>query len=159
MEARADAHAQAVTRVDVLVNPRWLRVCDIKAPRTGLELKFSYAFLAAMILSGRSTADPAAYDDGLCADPALARLADRVHVIGDEAIEDTAARLTLTMADGTKRTATHDVAALRAPDVLEARLLDKARTVLGTAQAGRLRAAVDDLPQLSARDLGDHLTP
>ena len=33
-------------------NPRWLAVCDIKAPRTGLEVKFSYNWLAGMTLRG-----------------------------------------------------------------------------------------------------------
>ena len=45
-------------------SPRWLKVCDIKTPRTGLEVKFSYGWLAGMTLRGmppgtsRSTAMP-----------------------------------------------------------------------------------------------------
>ena len=35
--------------IEVYVGSRWLNVCDIK-PRTGLQIKFSYVFLAAMVL-------------------------------------------------------------------------------------------------------------
>jgi hypothetical protein len=33
--------AKTVQAVHPRVNPRWLTVCDIKMPRTGLEVKFS----------------------------------------------------------------------------------------------------------------------
>ena len=44
----------ALTAVRLRVNPRWLKVCDIKKPRTGLEAKFSYAMVTAMTL-GRTS--------------------------------------------------------------------------------------------------------
>ena len=44
----------AVTGVEIRVNARWLKVCDFKRPRTGLEAKFSYAMAAAMTLYPRN---------------------------------------------------------------------------------------------------------
>ncbi len=41
-----------IAAIRLRTSPRWLRVCDIKAPRTGLEVKFSYAWLAGMVLHG-----------------------------------------------------------------------------------------------------------
>ncbi|MFN3525683.1 MAG: MmgE/PrpD family protein, partial [Paracoccus sp. (in: a-proteobacteria)] len=71
-----------VARISVQTAPRWLRVCDIKQPRTGLEVKFSYGWLAGMVLTGRATGDDRVYADELAADVDLAGLAARVEVTG-----------------------------------------------------------------------------
>jgi 2-methylcitrate dehydratase PrpD len=81
----------AVTGVDIRVNPRWLTVCDIKQPRTGLEAKFSYTVVTAMTLHGVDTAFDAFYTDVVCRDPSLTAFWRKVVVTGDEAIGDTAA--------------------------------------------------------------------
>ena len=67
----------AVTAVDIRVNPRWLKVCDIKKPRTGLEAKFSYAMVTAMTLHDVDTASDAVYTDALCRDPSLEAFSPR----------------------------------------------------------------------------------
>ena len=67
----------AVTAVRLRVNPRWLKVCDIKKPRTGLEAKFSYAMVMAMTLNDVDTASEAVYTDALCRDPALEAFLER----------------------------------------------------------------------------------
>ena len=83
---------EAVERIALRTNPRWMRVCDIKQPRTGLEVKFSYGYLAAMALTGINTAADTAYTDDLCVPiPDLTRLARRVDVVSDAAVSDTAA--------------------------------------------------------------------
>lgn len=55
-------------------------VCNIAAPRTGLEAKFSLRHTVAMALAGVDTADMASYSDSAANDPALASLRERVHV-------------------------------------------------------------------------------
>ncbi len=47
-----DFSLASVKSVALRVNPRWLRVCDIPAPRTALEAKFSYRLTSAMALAG-----------------------------------------------------------------------------------------------------------
>lgn len=51
LKARRAIEPDEVAVVLIRVNPRWLAVCDIKRPRTGLEAKFSYAMTAAMIFA------------------------------------------------------------------------------------------------------------
>jgi 2-methylcitrate dehydratase PrpD len=146
--------ADNVERIALRTNPRWLRVCDIKAPRTGLEAKFSYALLAGMALVGVDTAADRSYTDGLCADPALLDVARRVAVIGDPAVSDTGAELTLTLRDGRDIRVRHDLAARIAPDELARGLRRKAAALLGAATADRLWAAMRAIDELSARDIG-----
>jgi 2-methylcitrate dehydratase PrpD len=75
-----------VAKIHLRTSPRWLSVCDIKTPRTGLEVKFSYVWLAGMVLAEIPTAADTTYTDALAADPALAAFAGCVQVTGDPAI-------------------------------------------------------------------------
>jgi 2-methylcitrate dehydratase PrpD len=143
--------AESVERIALRTNPRWLSVCDIKQPRTGLEAKFSYALLAGMALAGVDTAADRSFTDALCADPALLDVARRVEVVGDAAVSDTAAEMTLTLRDGQMIRATHDLAARLAPQELARGLRRKAAALLGAETADRLWAATQ---ALSARDIG-----
>jgi 2-methylcitrate dehydratase PrpD len=144
-------------RVEALVirtNPRWLRVCDIKRPRTGLEAKFSYAITAAMTLHGVDTSADRVYTDDLCRDPRLVEFVSRVSVLGDESIPDTGAQVEARLAGAHAVTAEHDLAARSAPEALTRGLRAKAAALIGEAKAERLWSATSDLGNRSAADLG-----
>ncbi|MGQ0564948.1 MAG: MmgE/PrpD family protein [Gemmobacter sp.] len=145
--------ADAVAALHLRTSPRWLSVCDIKTPRTGLEVKFSYAWLAAMVLTGASTASDRTYTDVLATDPALASLAARVTVAGDAATTDTQAKGHITLADGRAIVFAHDLAAPVPAALLERNLRAKAADLIGDA-AQPLWTAVSALDRVSARDIG-----
>lgn len=145
--------AEEVAEIDVRTNPRWLRVCDIKEPRTGLEVKFSYAYLAGMVLNDIPTAADTAYTDALGSDPRLAELARRVRVEGSEALSDTDTRATIVLASGERIETGHDLAAPLPAEALEEGLRGKARVLLGESDADRVWSAIADLDALAARDL------
>ncbi|MEM8855482.1 MAG: MmgE/PrpD family protein [Pseudomonadota bacterium] len=145
---------EEVAALTVRTNPRWLRVCDVKRPRTGLEVKFSYAFLAAMVMADISTASNRAYGDDLCTDPRLKAFAARVAVEGDDAVADTATTITIALKDGATLEATHDLADPMDLGALEEGLRKKAAVILTEEDADRLWDAVATLEEASARDLG-----
>ena len=137
-------------------NPRWLRVCDIKKPRTGLEIKFSYNWLAGMAIRGDRTGDDRAYRDALAADAALSAFAGRVTVVGDDTLTDMEARGALTLADGTTVPVYHDLAAPLPQAVLADKLAAKAQAMIGD-RGTSLWQAFRDLAPVSARDVGKAL--
>ncbi len=69
-----------VRRVELRVEPGADRMCNISAPQTGLEAKFSLRFNAALALAGEDTASPATYADGNTARADLCQLRDAVTV-------------------------------------------------------------------------------
>jgi 2-methylcitrate dehydratase PrpD len=148
--------ARDVKRVAVYTHPRWLLVCDIKEPRTGLEAKFSYVHLAAMVMSGIDTASEKTYTDALAADADLRQLARRVDVVGDESLGDLAARVAIDL-EGGRVEVVHDLANPLPLDVLERGLRAKAKGLVGAAVADKLWAAIPMLDRLSARDLASLL--
>ncbi len=141
---------EEVEAVEIATHPRWLDVCNIAAPRTGLEAKFSYRMVAAMALAGRDTGALESFSDEACADPALAALRSRVEVAGDPALPDTAARVVLRLSAGETRTVLHDIAAPQPLSARETRIRTKAGALLGAARADALwqaiRALEEDAP-------------
>jgi 2-methylcitrate dehydratase PrpD len=100
LRARPGFALDKVERVALCISPRWLRVCDIPAPTTGLEAKFSYRLTSAMALHGLDTGALDVFSAKTCARKDLIKIRDRVDVKGDPNVNDTAAFVRLTLAGG-----------------------------------------------------------
>ncbi|MGP8119436.1 MAG: MmgE/PrpD family protein [Xanthobacteraceae bacterium] len=72
-----------IAAIEVHVPSGHLSVCNIAAPRTGLETKFSLRHTAALAACGVDTAAIQTYSDENAVDPMLAAVRDRVTVHGD----------------------------------------------------------------------------
>ena len=147
---------ERVASIHLRTSPRWLSVCDIKVPRTGLEVKFSYNWLAGMVLAGIPTASDRAYTDALAGDADLADFAGRITVAAAAGVTDMQAAGEVRLTDGGTLPFAYDLAA-RLPDtVLERSLRAKATGLIG-AEGERIWAMVAGLDSLDARDLGKAL--
>lgn len=131
-----------VSGITITTHPRWLTVCNIPAPRTGLEAKFSYRLIVALALLGHDTAALGTYTDALCADPQVIALRERVTVQADETLAETEALVTLD-ADGGTMEAHYDLAAPIPPDTRQARLMAKATALVGRARAQAIWQAIE----------------
>ncbi|QCO57750.1 MmgE/PrpD family protein (plasmid) [Pseudorhodobacter turbinis] len=135
---------QAIT---IRTHPRWFAVCNKPAPATGLEAKFSYRLTAAMMLAGVDTAALGTYTDEVCTRPDLVALRDRIEVIADDNLADSASEVTITTAGQGDVTARYDILTENDPAVLEGRLRDKAGSLLGAEGAADLWETVAGLDQ------------
>lgn len=142
----------AIADVVISTHPRWLSVCNVAAPRTGLEAKFSYRLTAAMALAGYDTGALSSFSDDLCADPVLVALRDKVRVETDEALPETAAKVVVRLTDGTGHAVAHDLDAPMPLNERQVKLRAKAVGLLGAAREAALWDAVagPDLPALAA---------
>ena len=70
----------AVRTLRLRVSAGHLKICNIAAPRTGLEVKFSLPHMAALALSGADTAAIGTYTDACAQDPVLSNLRGKVRV-------------------------------------------------------------------------------
>ncbi len=147
--------AEDIAQIRVATHPRWLSVCNIAAPRNGLQAKFSYAQVLALQLLGHDTARLETYSDALCADPGVVALRNRVEVIGDESVAETASHLTLVLRDGTNHEVRHDLTAPMTLDARRAKVLAKAESLLGVDHVARLVALVDG--QAAPSQIGSQL--
>jgi len=138
----ADLPAERIAGIRIRTHPRWMSVCNIAAPETGLEVKFSYAHTAAMVLLGHATGSIASFTDEIAHDPALCALRDTIEVVADETLSETQAQVTLTLISGEVRRLRHDLTAPMTLEVRAAKLRTKARALLGEARAEMLWQAV-----------------
>lgn len=83
-------------------------VCNIAAPRTGLETKFSIRHVVAMALSGRETADPDAYTDGQADEIARLPMRAGIKVLLEPELPVTVARVDVGLKSGEVLTASSD---------------------------------------------------
>jgi 2-methylcitrate dehydratase PrpD len=132
------------------------KVCNIAAPRTGLEAKFSLRLTSAMALAGVDTAWLDSYSDARTQQPELVRLRDKMKIEFEPGWPGTVAEMRLAMRDGRRLQARHD-SGVPASDIaaqglrVEAKFYSLAEPVIGRAQAERLAAAVhglDGLPRV-----------
>ncbi len=155
---RAGLAPERIADVRLTLSEACDRVCNIAAPRTGLEAKFSLRLTTAMALAGVETGALASYSEATAADPRLIALRDKVTFDFRPDRAHTLADLELTLTDGTRLVAHHD-SGVPAADLaeqgrrLEAKFLALAEPVLGaagaTTLAGRL-AALETEPDVGA---------
>jgi 2-methylcitrate dehydratase PrpD len=142
-----------VESITVTTHPRWLKVCDIKEPRTGLEVKFSYVHLAAMVAYGVDTSSEKTFTNALAKDKKLINLAKSVKVVTDESYNDTTQSVVIKMKSGQSESIRHDLSD-RVPMLeLEAGLRNKAKGLLGRIQAEKLWTGIAEIEKLSAANL------
>ena len=145
IEARdsLDVKPDEVATVSLFVPPRYLKVCNILEPRTGLEAKFSYRLCSAMVLAGRDTAALTTYSDAACLDPDLIALRDRVVVKGVDGLAETEAKARITTNDGRSVEITHDIDHMGGLALREQKIKTKAQALIGEDAACDLWDAVD----------------
>ena len=157
LRANSTFLADDLKEVRVEIAPRWQNVCDIKAPSTGLEIKFSYVFLAAMVLRGIDLAAYESYLDSHCDDENLVALAGKVTVVGNDKIADSAARVTIYSRNNDTQSQDFDLLTPIDPVHLSKRLRTKATALIGGVAAADLWSLVDNLEDVSASDLANQL--
>ena len=148
---------ERIRRITLEIDGSLDKVCNIAAPRDGLEAKFSLRHTVAMALSGVDTAGLGNYSAESARDPALGKLRERVEIGFRRGWAQTQAALAVELDDGRVLRATHD-AGIPAADIgaqgerLAQKFAALTEPVLGAARARELREAVaglDELPDVA----------
>ncbi|KEJ88407.1 MmgE/PrpD family protein [Sulfitobacter donghicola] len=147
-----DVQTDQIAAIKVRTHPRWMSVCNIAEPKTGLEAKFSYRQTAAMALLGHATGAVDNFTDALAKNAEVKALREKIDVVEDDSLSETQAQVTLTLTSGGVRRLRHD---LMAPISLEQRsekLRSKVKALIGEDRTEGLWQAVigSDLDAVSA---------
>lgn len=151
--ARQQVRPGDIAAVEIRIRPRYLKMCAIPHPATGLEAKFSLAMTCAMALTGVSTAAPDAYDAALCARPELKRIVERTTVTPSDEFADATSEIIVSLGSGVVYRVRGDVSQ-PADDLAEQgrRLREKfdtlAEPVLGRELATELADMVEHIHEL-----------
>jgi 2-methylcitrate dehydratase PrpD len=144
---------ERVENIRVALEESCDRICNIPAPRTGLEAKFSLRLATAMGLAGFDTGRLSTYSEAVAADPDLVRLRDKVTLDFRVGIPNTFAEIELLLADGTRLEARHD-SGLAAEDAapqgrrLQEKFVGLVEPVLGSERCQALIARINEFDTL-----------
>ncbi len=146
LRKRLSLHAPDVASIEVHVPPGHLSVCNIAAPQTGLETKFSLRHVAALAVIGRNTAAIETFSDVGAIDPEITAIRERVTVHGDRQAGD-GAYVAIKRRGGSIAETTFDAGNPEGNlDYQGERLTTKFRSlaipVLGSERAERLRHSI-----------------
>lgn len=143
-----------IEKIELRTNTRWLSVCDIKTPRTGLEVKFSYNWLMGMVLSELQTANDRIYTDELAGNSKLLEIAKLVSVVADDALTDMQVAGFIRLKEGNQIALSYDLNQKLSNEKLETGLRNKAHAILGE-RSKKIWSIVCD--SNSAREIGQIL--
>jgi len=161
LRVREEINPDDVIAVRLHVPEGHLKVCDLRNPQTGLDVKFSIRHLAALALHGADTSSLELFTEDVARDPELGTLRDRVELVHD-GIERVRYEVcaVVDLSDGRSVMAHHDVGVpAKDLDAQEQALLAKANVlvdpVLGAGAGAALFKAVLALPM--AESVTDYL--
>ena len=143
-----------IARIHLSLDETCDRICNIPAPRTGLEAKFSLRLTTAMALAGVDTGGLASYSEETAADPTLIALRDKVEFDFRPGRSNTLAEMELELTDGKRVSASYD-SGVPASDVaeqgrrIEEKFTSLAEPILGGAKTRDLIGEIGRLDALS----------
>ena len=148
----------AISRIELNVDPGHLRVCNIQEPNSGLEVKFSLRATNALALLGENTANDNLYSEATAHRPDVRALIDKITVQPRRAPSHTLSEVVVKLKDGRELRQAHDVGIpmtdLNAQgENLARKFAVLAEPVIGSERAAKLAAACADLANL--RDVAD----
>jgi 2-methylcitrate dehydratase PrpD len=108
LRGKAKFRAEDVDSVTVRVQPVHMGVCNIEAPRTGLECKFSLRMTCSLALAGEDTFDDSLFCDATAARNDLVALQQRIKV--EPTAPGRGSIVQVQLKDGRQLTCTADVA-------------------------------------------------
>ncbi len=144
--------AEDIVAIELKVHPLVLELTGKKAPRAGLEGKFSvYHSSAVAVIHG--AAGEAQYSDAVVRDPEVIALRDKVTATVDRAMHEDQVHVTIKLKDGKtlERTVEHAVGSLGKPmsDAdLEAKFRGLCDGILSKSETGRLIRLCWDVEQI-----------
>ncbi|WP_407495827.1 MmgE/PrpD family protein [Pseudooceanicola sp. MF1-13] len=152
LQAKTPVDPETVSAVRLHVPEGHSKVCDVRDPKTGLDVKFSIRHLAALALNGANTASLDLYSDVTAQNADLGTLRKKVELVHDNVVRPRyQVDVVVETTDGRKLKSAYDVGTPATDlDMQEKALRLKASSlmdpVLGDGAADTLFQAVDALP-------------
>lgn len=141
-----------IKRIAIHTNPRWLNVCNVASPQSGLESKFSYRHTAALLFSDYDTAALHTYSDAVSLDTQLHTVRDKTTVIADTALSDTQTRVQIELESGKTCETTYDLASPLPLAERQEKLLSKCTSLTDSNATRELWSLIENAQDTSVRD-------
>ena len=135
--------ADAISKVELNVNDGHVKVCNILAPKTGLEIRFSLRATNALALLGENTANDGLFTNKTAARADVIALRDKIEVRPKPVAPHTLSEVVVHLKDGRVVRQAHDVGIpmtdlARQGVALRDKFMTLAEPVVGAARAAKI---------------------
>ena len=120
-----------IEKIEIIVNPCYLNICNIERPQTGLETKFSFKLIAALVLSGYDTTSLGTFSDEITRNELLNKIRDRVNVQSDLTIPETETKVKIHLHTGQILDSRFNLLRSHPIGTRKDRVLEKAKVLIG----------------------------
>tara|TARA_B100000401_G_scaffold212432_1_gene143365 strand:- start:936 stop:2258 length:1323 start_codon:yes stop_codon:yes gene_type:complete len=152
LKIKNNFNPESIEKISIETQPSWLKVCNIKSPKTGLESKFSYRFTAAMSLHGVDTARLDSYNDEICFDENLIKTRNKVEVIPNENLSNTEALIKI-KDDRSTFENSHNLSDKIEDKIIQKKIKAKSSSLLSESISKELSLILDKPNQFYAKDI------
>ena len=150
-------HPQTVQTIDIIVSSSWYGVCDIENPQTGLQGKFSFHYVAALLICGYNTAALDSFLEELVRNEEIKHQMQKIKVSFDEGMEDSFASVFVHSKGLPKKSFEFDLNKNQSAIDAYPRLKDKAYNLLETEKIQLLYHLLENKDNCTAKGIGDWL--
>ena len=127
-----------IIKTTVRVNRVYLDICNIQKPKTGLQAKFSFKLIAALIICGYDTANLNTFSDSICKKKSIINICEHVDVESDTSITETQAQVKLRLSNRKFLISWHDLTDDISIKIREQKILKKTKVLLGSYMSSTL---------------------
>ena len=146
-----------IEKIEIIVNPCYLNICNIDRPKTALETKFSFKLIAALVLSGYDTTSLGTFSDEITQNKLLDKIRDRVHVQSDLTIPETETEVRIHLHTGQILDNRFNLLQSHPIRVRSDRVFEKAKVLIGDELAQDLWQQVELGQELLSTWFENHL--
>lgn len=145
---------QAVRAINITVSSSWRGVCDIEKPQTGLQGKFSYHYIAALVICGFNTAALDSFFDEMIANIEINNQMRKITVSFNENMEDSYSSVIVHSEGLSEKNFEFDLKKNQKAIDAYPRLKDKAESLLDKEKTKTLYSLLSDKDNCSAQAIG-----
>lgn len=120
-----------INRIEVFINPQYLKICNIEKPKNGIEIKFSFKMIIALLINKFNTTRLDTFSDANCHNKKLLKTCNKVKIVADDKILETESEVMVILKDGRTIRKKYDISDKLKFSTLEKKLFFKSKSLLG----------------------------
>ena len=101
-----------IENIDIFIHPQYMNVCNIITPKTGLQAKFSYRMIVAMVMNKVNTSKTDSFSDDICKSQNITSFMNKVNIYPTKGMLETSSKVMIKLKNGNELCYEYDLNSL-----------------------------------------------
>lgn len=120
-----------IVNISIFIHPQYMKVCNILNPKTGIEAKFSYKMISAMVMHEINTSKIESFSDNLNKNETLVEFMKIINIYPNENIEETSSKVVIKTKSNDEFSYKYDLNDLKDIEKRKSKMKHKTSSLLG----------------------------